>query len=54
MTVKELIEILSEFDPDLPVSITDGFECKVYEGKFDIGIFDDTVDIGIGGLEVRE
>lgn len=54
MKVKELIEKLQQFNPELEVVITDGYECLVYHTKgIEIKEFewDGTVDvdIGIGG-----
>ena len=54
MTVQELLMVLQEFDPELEVTITDGFECIHYRGAFELKLFEDlpgkyVVDIGIGG-----
>lgn len=54
MTVQELLTVLQEFDPELEVTITDGFECIHYRGAFEAKLFEDipgkyVVDIGIGG-----
>ena len=54
MTVQELLTVLQEFDPELEVTITDGFECRHYRGAFGLKLFEDlpgkyVVDIGIGG-----
>lgn len=54
MTVQELINALQGFNPDLEVTITDGFECRHYRGAFDAKLFEEqpgiySVDIGIGG-----
>ena len=54
MTVQELLTVLQEFDPELEVTITDGFECRHYRGAFELKLFEDlpgkyVVDIGIGG-----
>lgn len=54
MTVQELITALQEFDPELEVTITDGFDCRHYRGAFELKLFEDipgkyVVDIGIGG-----
>ena len=54
MTVQELLTVLQEFDPELEVIITDGFECIHYRGAFELKLFEDlpgkyVVDIGIGG-----
>lgn len=58
MTVQQMINKLQEFPSDLEVSITDGFEGVVYEGPFEIKIFEDyscetiVVDIGVGGCRI--
>lgn len=54
MQVKDLVEKLSKFDPELEVSISDGYDCSFYHTKnIEISLFEDngitTVDIGIGG-----
>lgn len=54
MTVQELLTVLQEFDPELEVTITDGFDCRHYRGAFELKLFEDlpgkyVVDIGIGG-----
>lgn len=54
MTVKELILKLSQFDENLDVTITDGYEGLCYRGDWDIIRFDayeyaPSVDIGVGG-----
>lgn len=56
MKRKELIQqLLAVGDDDMEVSITDGYECLVYEGAFLIALvhYDNgnpIIDIGIGGL----
>lgn len=50
MTVKELMLKLSEFPQDMPVHITDGYECVGWFGDFEVKEFEGVVDIGIGGL----
>ena len=62
MNVKELIAELQQYPDDLEVTISDGFQGKVYTGAYEIKLFDDgcgdnvklVVDIGIGGLEVYD
>lgn len=54
MTVQELINALQGFNPDLEVTITDGFDCRYYNSEFCIVLVKDqpgiySVDIGIGG-----
>lgn len=54
MKVKELIKKLEDFDGELSVTITDGFECAHYHTlnlEFQMCIDDDGefLDIGIGG-----
>ena len=58
MKVKELINKLHEFNPELEVTITDGYECRFYHTKWiQIDVFKnevgepDVVDIGIGGCK---
>lgn len=58
MKVSELIQQLQQFPGDMEVSITDGYEHKVYGGDFTVNEFVDcdgrmVVDIGIGGMEVN-
>lgn len=58
-TVRQLIDELSRFNKDLTVTITDGYDCKFYNGKYSVKLFkeDDgkyVVDIGIGGTEQTE
>jgi hypothetical protein len=55
MKVKELIKKLECFDPELEVTITDGFEALCYHTNgCEIALFEDgnskVVDVGIGGL----
>jgi hypothetical protein len=54
LTVGQLIERLSQFDPYMEVTITDGYQAVGYEGDFFIQEFEGTVDIGVGGLNVIE
>jgi hypothetical protein len=69
MNVKELIAELQQYPDDLEVTISDGFQGKVYTGAYEIKLFDEgiklfdewcgdnvklVVDIGIGGLEVYD
>jgi hypothetical protein len=59
MKIKQLIEKLSKFDPNLEVEITDGYEYVVYSTK-NISIKEfhgeegnkTVVDIGIGGNRI--
>lgn len=51
MNVKQLIEQLSQFPEDMRVTVTDGYNCKCYNGEYSIKEFEGTVDIGIGGTE---
>ncbi len=56
MRVSELKRILNEFDDDLEVLITDGFNARCYRGAFSVESFIDLdgyefADIGIGGCE---
>ena len=58
MLVKELIEKLKEFDGDLEVSITDGYNWTGYHtDNIEIALFEESdcktlVDIGIGGCQI--
>ena len=63
MNVKELIAKLQQYPDDLEVTISDGFQGKVYTGAYEIKLFDEgcggaigklVVDIGVGGLEVYD
>ena len=53
MKVGQLISKLKEFDPDMEVLITDGYNCMFYRGNYVLTKFEDNgeayVDIGIGG-----
>lgn len=56
MTVKELIDKLNKFCPELTVLVTDGFNGMCYRGEYLVVEFvDDSgakcVDIGVGGTE---
>ena len=59
MKVKELINKLNQFNPELEVTITDGFKYRFY-GTKNITINEIAgrnqayVDIGIGGNELSE
>lgn len=52
MNVQQLIQKLQQFPQDAEVKICDGFQGYFYEGDFEIQMFEDYVDIGIGGFEV--
>lgn len=59
MKVKDLIKELQKFNPELEVTITDGYCCQHYIGDFEVNILEDHnenyfVDIGIGGLNENE
>lgn len=59
MKIKELIEKLKQFDPELEVVITDGYECRVYHTKkIEIQVFEFNgkrdLDIGIGGCQMND
>lgn len=59
MKVKELIEKLKEFDPELEVTISDGYRCHFYHTKgIEIQVFEwdgvKDLDIGIGGCDYQE
>ena len=52
MLVKELIEELSQYNPELEVLVTDGYDGNFYRGEYSITLFKDDceyVDIGVGG-----
>lgn len=51
MTVAELIAELSKYPADLEVTITDGYEYKFYSGKYEFQEWENTVEIGVGGLD---
>lgn len=53
MTVAELVDKLNCFSANMEVTITDGYDCKCYEGDFVVAEFEGTVDIGIGGFNVN-
>lgn len=58
MRVRDLIEKLQQFDPELEVTITDGYEAVCYHTKgseiktFQFPDEPDVVDIGVGGLRL--
>ena len=59
MKVGELISILQKLDENLSVTITDGFEGKIYRGRWCIIEFEEddgtkVVDIGIGGTLIDD
>ena len=52
MLVKDLIEKLSQYDPELEVLVTDGYDGNFYRGEYSVTLFKDDceyVDIGVGG-----
>ena len=53
MKVKEMIAILSGFDGDMDVVIADGYNCRFYEGDYEIVEFEGSVDIGVGGCDLQ-
>ena len=54
MTNREFIQQLQEFSPDLEIVITDWYECKCYHTNgISITIFENQIDIGIGGYEIE-
>lgn len=59
MKVRDMIEKLQGYDPELEVTITDGFECRSFRGDFEFSLYEideniKELDIGIGGLEWEE
>lgn len=60
MKNKDLIKKLQEFDGELEVSITDGYEAFCYTTEnLEIRVFQEvgdqtTLDIGIGGNRIRK
>lgn len=52
MTVKEMIDKLKEFNGDMEVVITDGYECFSYCGEYKIKEVLGTVDVGVGGFRI--
>jgi hypothetical protein len=53
MKVKELIAKLQEVDPDLEVSITDGYSGDCYNtNNLETKVDNTTLDIGIGGNKI--
>ena len=59
MKAKEMIAELQKFDPNLEVTITDGFKCHCYHTKnIEFQRFEDErevyLDIGIGGNDEKE
>lgn len=64
-TVGELIAKLQEFDKDLPVTISDGYEMVFYAGEYEVTLYDGfdcfeelgysaVCDIGVGGTRSNE
>jgi hypothetical protein len=51
MTVDALIKKLSAYPGDMEVTITDGYDCRCYQGDYTVEEFEGSVDIGIGGTE---
>lgn len=54
MKVGELIEKLQQFPASAIVLITDGHDGRFYRGQYSVEMFEDCVDIGIGGCEEYE
>jgi hypothetical protein len=58
MNVRDWIEVLQGFPPDMEVRISDGFKLNFYKGNFEFVMFEDEgvtyVDIGIGGHEYED
>lgn len=59
MTVGELSRLLSNFPPNIEVTITDGYQALCYRGEYELTLFEDddgkyVCDIGIGGLRESE
>jgi hypothetical protein len=44
MKVKELIEKLQQFSPELEVQLNDGFEFQVHRGEFSFNLYNDPYD----------
>jgi hypothetical protein len=44
MKVKELIEKLQQFSPELEVQLNDGFEFQVHRGEFSFNLYNDLYD----------
>jgi hypothetical protein len=53
MKVKDLVEKLSKFDPNVEVIISDGYKLVFYHGDWLIKEFEGKVDIGIGGTDIN-
>ena len=49
MKVKEMIAMLSTYNGDMDLLITDGYDCRYYEGNYSVVEFEGAVDIGIVG-----
>jgi len=60
MTTQELINKLSEFDPNLPVTISDGYRYHFYNtNNLEIKVFEDldnnrSLDIGLGDCFIND
>ena len=50
MTVQQLIDKLSKFDPNAEVNITNRFNYDFYWGDFEVVMVDGEVDISVGGF----
>lgn len=50
MTVDDFIKKLAKYPSDMKVVVTDGFEGRSYSGDFVFKIYENTLDIGIGGM----
>ena len=44
-----MIAMLSTYNGDMDLLITDGYDCRCYEGNYSVVEFEGAVDIGIGG-----
>ena len=49
MKVKEMIAMLSTYNGDMDLLITDGYDCRYYEGNYSVVEFEGAVEIRRAG-----
>jgi hypothetical protein len=55
MVVSDLISKLKEFPMDMEVVFSDGYDLNFYHSNgIEIKVFENTVDIGLGGCKLTE
>jgi hypothetical protein len=53
--VIDLLDKLHELMGDVDLTVSDWVDCRTYRGEFRISVYDNEIDIGVGGcLEEQE